>query len=349
MLQLARPTAVNTISNNNTGGQIVVTWVGTSGADTKTGTSSADTLSGRAGNDTLKGVDGNDKLYGEGGADKLYGGNGADVLDGGLDGNTGIDYLEGGAGNDTYYANSGWDYGAPVDRVVELSGGGTDTVYHTGFEYSLPANVEKYVAQGSIGSYYIAGNGLANDMTGNADGNEMSGLAGNDILRGMDGADYLSGDDGNDALYGYEDDDWLSGENGNDTMRGWLGADNLRGDDGADKFWFDAVKDSSLRFTGTGEDKIEDFSRAQGDKIVFSATFDANTTVVGIQDPVWVGNDATSLSAGRMTVQTATVGEGDSSYQARFLVMDVDGGTDGDFRIELAGVTTLSNTDFTFL
>jgi hypothetical protein len=67
---------------------------------------------------------------------------------------------------------------------------------------------------------------------------------------------------------------------------------------------------------------------------------------LGVQHPKWVDNDATTLSAGQMTVQTATAGDGS---QSRFLVMDVDGGTDGDFRIELVGVSTLTTSDFDFI
>ncbi|MGO4863328.1 calcium-binding protein, partial [Campylobacter jejuni] len=57
-------------------------------------------------------------MTGGAGNDTLSGGSGNDTLDGGA----GVDRLEGGAGNDTYLVDT------TTDTLVELSGGGTDTI-----------------------------------------------------------------------------------------------------------------------------------------------------------------------------------------------------------------------------
>ena len=77
-----------------------------------------------AGDDQLLGLDGDDTLAGADGADTLQGGDGADRL-------------LGGQGNDTCIVQ---DF---ADRIVELTGQGTDTVIAT-----LP----------TVGSLYLAAN-----------------------------------------------------------------------------------------------------------------------------------------------------------------------------------------------
>ena len=82
------------------------------------GANGNDTLSGGGGDDRLIGGSGNDTLQGDAGNDELLGNSGNDILDGGL----GADIMTGGSGNDTYVV----DYAGDV--VIELAGGGVDTV-----------------------------------------------------------------------------------------------------------------------------------------------------------------------------------------------------------------------------
>jgi len=128
------------------------------------------------------------------GADTLTGGSGTDTLSGG----GGADLLNGAAGNDLYVTTG-------ASTVVELSGGGVDTVRST-TSFLLPSNVENLQLVGDA-TIHGTGNGLNNVLTGNAMGNH---------LRGDDGADTLSGGGGSDVLIG---------EAGNDRLIGGSGAD----------------------------------------------------------------------------------------------------------------------------
>ena len=150
-----------------------------------------DTLLGGAANDVLRSMGGDDKLDGAGGADAM----------------------SGGAGDDLYYVdNSG-------DRVVEIAGGGVDTV-RTGFTHTLAANVEN-LRLIYAGNAWGTGNGFDNWIVGNSGDNVLKGLAGNDTLDGGAGADAMHGGAGNDVFYVDNAGDRvleLAGE-GTDTVR----------------------------------------------------------------------------------------------------------------------------------
>ncbi|MBA4096747.1 MAG: hypothetical protein C0484_08270 [Rhodospirillum sp.] len=139
----------------------------------------ANMLSGAAGNDLIFGRDGNDTINGGAGIDLLIGG-------------TGDDSMTGGAGNDWYDAVD--DAG---DVIVELAGGGIDTVETNSDGHVLAANVENLALVGGA-AISGRGNGLANVLSGSFVGNVLSGEAGNDTLDGAGGDDTLKGGAGND-------------------------------------------------------------------------------------------------------------------------------------------------------
>lgn len=183
-------------------------------------------------------------LLGNTGDDMLFGNNGADTLNGGA----GADLLVGGAGNDTYIVD---DIG---DTVVELAGGGTDTVQTTVASYILDANVENLTFAGA-GDFTGAGNGLDNVVTGGD---------GNDSLYGGDGNDRLSGGDGDDFLDGGAGDDVLNAGAGNDAVRGGAGNDTINLGDGfstivydAPDFGSDTVASFDANPNGGGQDRID--------------------------------------------------------------------------------------------
>jgi Ca2+-binding RTX toxin-like protein len=124
-----------------------------------TGNAQDNILIGNSAANTLRGLDGNDRL----------------------DGGRGADRLEGGRGNDLFIVdNSG-------DRVVELSGQGTDTI-KSSVDYRLPANVENLTLTGGL-DIDATGNRLDNVLRGNRGNNVLNPGRGDDELTGGAGAD----------------------------------------------------------------------------------------------------------------------------------------------------------------
>jgi trimeric autotransporter adhesin len=170
---------------------------GYAGKDKLHGNAGNDTLHGGDGDDTLYGDTGNDILYGDAGDDTLSGGAGNDLLDGGAGNDTflsseGNDTYKGGAGNDTYYIDSA------STTIVELAGGGTDTV-HSSLDYTLGNNVENLALKGD--AIKGTGNALKNTLNGNAEDNILNGGAGDDTFDGGAGSDLMIGGAGNDTYY----------------------------------------------------------------------------------------------------------------------------------------------------
>lgn len=226
---------------------------GTALADSLTGNDGANVLRGLGGNDWIagKGVSGGDTLDGGGGDDELWGtaaaetllgGNGSDVLRG----QGAADRMEGGGGNDQYTV---FDSGAVV---VENAGAGTDTVWSLAPSLALADNVEigRLVADNAL----LIGHGGNDTLVAHGANGALDGGAGNDALWGGAGVDALFGGDGDDALRAGGGDDFLEGSAGNDQLVGGAGADRFLFADGD---W--------------GYDQVFDFSRAEGDRLVFDA------------------------------------------------------------------------------
>jgi Ca2+-binding RTX toxin-like protein len=142
----------------------------------------ADTLRGSEIDNRLVGNDGNDLLDGRGGADTLDGGAGADTM-------------QGGNGDDTYVVDTAGD------RVIEVSGAGTDHVLSSVSFNLTGQNAENLTLTGMAAISGI-GNGLANLIVGSGSANLLQGLGGADTLDGGLGADTLEGGTGNDRLTG---------------------------------------------------------------------------------------------------------------------------------------------------
>jgi Ca2+-binding RTX toxin-like protein len=178
------------------------------------GNASNNVITGRSGAaSTLNGLDGNDTLIG---------GSLNDTLDGG----TGTDSMTGGGGNDTYTVD------VVADTVVEVSGGGTDTVLisaaSTMTTYTLATEVENLTLAGAVTT------GI-----GNVSNNTITGLAGI--------ASNLSGLGGSDTLIGGA---------GNDTLDGGTGTDSMTGGGGDDTYTVDLVGDSVVEVSGGGTDTV---------------------------------------------------------------------------------------------
>ncbi|MFC3073006.1 beta strand repeat-containing protein [Shinella pollutisoli] len=244
-------------------------------------------------------------LAGNAGANTLKGGAGNDRLAGNggndtLDGGTGADRMEGGTGNDSYVVDSG------SDTVVERAGEGTDTI-RASVTLTLAGHVENLVLTGSAG-LSGTGNTLANVVTGNAGGNVLRGGAGNDRLDGGAGAD---------------------------TLLGGTDADRLHGGSGADRFVFAGARDSTAG--ASGRDVIDDFSRAQRDRIDLTG-IDADTKAGGNQAFRFIADDAFHRRAGELRYEKKG---GDTHVQG-----DVDGDGRADVSVVIDASLDLRGSDF---
>jgi VCBS repeat-containing protein len=138
-------------------------------------------LTGTSSDDVLFGAQNSLKLEGFAGNDVLFGNTASNLIDGGA----GSDIMYGGGGDDTYIVEDGGD------RVMELAGGGIDTVL-TWIDYSLSPYADNLTL---LGSAYIGG-------LGNEGNNVITGNVGDNSLNGDDGDDTIIGGGGQDILYG---------------------------------------------------------------------------------------------------------------------------------------------------
>ena len=130
---------------------------------------------------TIMGTSANEMLFGGAGNDTINGCGGADTL-------------SGGAGDDTYVLPNS------LTKVVELPGGGVDTVIARG-DAILAANVENLTINDTVNNSWAGtGNDLNNVIIGNRGDNVLSGMAGDDTITGGAGNDQLWGGAGSDRF-----------------------------------------------------------------------------------------------------------------------------------------------------
>ena len=287
-------------------------------------------------------------LTGNIGADTLVGGDGNDVLNG-LEG---PDHMTGGLGDDAYYVQDS------TDVVVELSGGGTDTVYSTvTFDLSV-GEIENATLLWTL-NRNLYGNDLDNILTGNSGNNILKGGKGGDTMIGglgddsyyvdstrdvvteladegidtvrstisfnLDGTNvenaYLIGDLSRNLL-GSSADNILKGNHANNIIAGKGGADELWGLRGIDTFDYNNVSESNA----TTMDVIMDL---EAQDIIDLSGIDANSTIAANQAFTLVS--AFSNQAGELRLEYVA---GDA---ATYLLGDTDGDGTADLVVKLMG------------
>jgi serralysin len=178
-------------------------------------------------------------ITGNDAANTLMGGGGADRIAAAL----GDDSIDGGDGVDYLRGDEG------ADRIV----GGAE------FD-DINGNVGDDTASGGTGGDWVVGG---------KDQDQLYGEDGDDIVYGNLGADWCDGGEGNDIVRGGRENDTLFGQGGNDWLSGDRGDDTVTGGAGADVFH---------SFGEAGLDRVTDFNRAEGDRVLLDpgTTYTAN-------------------------------------------------------------------------
>jgi Ca2+-binding RTX toxin-like protein len=149
------------------------------------------------------------------------------------------------------------------------------------------------------------------EILGGDDGDDtLHAGAGGDFLFGGHGNDQLFGEAGNDVLVGGNGDDGLFGGADNDVLSGGAGNDSLTGGTGADIFVYSLAVDE-------GDDRILDFSTAEGDRLSFVSVTNTDAPgTLGIEDVV----DSFVDGGGAGAVDTLVLDSGTT-----ILITDVNG------------------------
>lgn len=247
------------------------------------GTPGADALFGGAGNDLIYGLAGNDRILGFLGNDTLDGGEGNDTLDGGagddqLSGGAGQDFLQGGDGNDTLRGGLGNDtiWGGAGDDLIEAQAGNNEVWAGTGNDTLFGGTGDDTLGGGAGDDLIEALEGQRNRLWGGdgqdtlrtaAWGDGAGGGFGNDLVHGGNGWDTLMGGAGNDTLFAGAGSDALYLGAGSDEGHGGACNDTLFAGPGFDRLWGGAGADRFEFWRDAGWNRIEDFSRAEFDRI----------------------------------------------------------------------------------
>jgi Ca2+-binding RTX toxin-like protein len=347
--------------------------VGSKSVNSLSGSIGNDILKGIDGNDGLAGGEGNDTLIGGKGNDVVNGGEGADILSGGS-GRDSTGYFGYDAGVTTTVVdlvdpsrNTGdaegdvitgierfqFSYttvvfvGTAADERAESSNGGNDRFDMDGGNDLVRVDGGGDAVNGGSGrdTVTIAGQDITIDLlTPASNSGEAAGSTFENIevfrLDGF-GTSVFLGDDGANIVFGggsFGSHGALDGRSGDDRLTGGGGGDDLTGGAGADQFIYaDRLDSLKINDGGASLDVIEDFRRADGDRINLDA-IDANGDRKGDQEFSFIGAKDFSGKAGELRFEK----EGGDTY----VYGDTDGINGGDFAIRIVGAVTFVKADF---
>ncbi len=218
--------------------------------------------------------------------ENAIGGSGSDSIIG----NALNNQLHGGGGNDTVYGGSG------NDTVTDVSG-------------------SNYL-RGEEGNDSLRGGSGFDDLNGNPGNDTVFGGDGNDWVLGGKDDDVLYGEGGDDIVYGNLGSDWCDGGAGNDTIRGGQANDTLRGQAGDD--WISGDRgddtisggsgaDTFHSFGEAGIDRVTDFNRAEGDRVMLDGGTTYQITQVGADIVITMGGGGQLILVG--VPQTSLTGD----------------------------------------
>ena len=215
--------------------------------------------------------------------------------------------------------------GSPYDDYMMTNGpaiilglAGNDTIIGDVHDDTINGGDGDDTIDGGDGDDIVRGNEGNDSVQGDAGADILSGGEGLDTVRGGAGSDVVSGGTGDDQLWGGDDGDQLTGDSGDDRMRGEAGDDTIRGGFGNDYHWGGAGADRFVfAFTdGASTERVYDFNRSDGDKLVYIQDFDqvvddfclevdANGTSLTIADTRIVLTGVFDLTAADIVFETA--------------------------------------------
>jgi len=204
-----------------------------------------------------------------------------------------IESVVGSAYNDALMANT---------QITSLNGGAGDDTLTAAMDSPNPSYL-----RGGEGADVISGGLTFDDINGNQGNDTAHGWEDDDWVVGGKGEDRLFGDQGRDIVYGNIGDDTCDGGADADTVRGGQGDDVLTGGDGADWLSGDLGSDTVSggsgadvfhAFAGAGIDRITDFNRAEGDRILLDAGSTFSVAQSGADTVITIGDGAQVVLAG---------------------------------------------------
>lgn len=208
--------------------------------------------------------------------ENAIGGAGADAITG----NAADNSLLGGAGDDTLSGAGGANFlrGEAGDDLI-YGGAGFDDIH---------GNMGDDTGYGGLGDDWVVGGQNNDQLYGEAGADIVYGNMGDDVLYGGPGSDEIRGGQHNDVIHGEDGDDWISGDRGDDTIWGGAGADSFH-------TWSEA-----------GQDRVMDFDRLEGDRVLVSGGSTFSYAQVGADVVISLGGGQMVL----VNVSAAALTEG---------------------------------------